>query len=66
MSLKERIVREPHAWIYVGSTVGCVAFGLWWIALLAAWGLASMVGLAVYLTKRRAKIEAKLDSRQYL
>jgi hypothetical protein len=62
MSFNERIVREPHAWIWVASIVGCVAFGFWWIALLAAWGLVSMAALAVYLNKRRAKIEAKPDS----
>jgi hypothetical protein len=47
--------------LWVAGVIGLIAFGLWWVALLSGGMLAFMFALAVYLNRRRAKIEAQAD-----
>jgi hypothetical protein len=48
--------------LWVASVIGCAAFGFWLVVLLAAGAMASMFALAVYLIRRRAKIEAEIEN----
>jgi hypothetical protein len=60
--LWRNLLRNPHVLLWVASVIGCAAFGLWLVVLLAAVAMASMFALAVYLNRRRAKIEAEIEN----
>jgi hypothetical protein len=61
--LWRNLMRNPHMLLWVAGVIGCTAFGLWWVALLSGGMLGFMFALAVYLNRRRAKIDADLESR---